>query len=301
MERMSFAESDKSFALENQKRLGINLFTDVNERLVPILRIEVNANTAFKMEDALDANARQVPYIPDSDKSLYVKPPLGASYVTSTIAKKFSTTEQVYFEDLNVGNVIYDPQLSWHGGTGGRDLMSSNGMIALRGRSTDGVKQRPSYNEVPAIAKDSLAGNYNPIANVKLPISISSYPESIGRELANNPICGVKYVDQSFQSSVINSSIRDIILDVGTLRSGVEIIIVVHNPSPLHKSRFHEHDRALWVYEPITFMPAEDTALAFTILTYPSNENVNLVNGPITFMGVSIDPSMHIGFQARKV
>lgn len=294
-------EIDRSYDTEAAKRKGINLLIKTLEAFIPVLRIEANANTAFNLIEAQQTLAKGLPYIPDSDKSIYIKPPLGSTYITSALVERFETQQTVHLKPLNPANVLYDPQFTWHGGTGGRNLKDSNGLIALRGRSRNNIKQRATSNQAPAIAKDSLAGNYYPIFNVKLPGSLTSYPNPITATSLNDPIKAQPYIEEAFEMSTINARLRDIVFDEAELRRGAELLIMVHNPSPLHKSRMHKLDRLEWIYEPITFVPDEKTALGFTILFFRSASTRYGLGDPITFMGISIDPNQNIGFEAQKI
>jgi hypothetical protein len=286
----------------NPSHEGSTLYVKQGDRYFPALRIEVRANTAFDLKEAQEYNAKKKPYIPDSDKSVFVKTPSGAIYETNVEAKKFSHGHGGVTVDGNGTNKIFQPYLSWHGGQGGKDLKTSKGIVSLRGLNNRGKKTRHDFNSSEAIAKDSFAGNYNPIACVTFPRTTNSFPIAVGRADLNNPVSCIPYVDSKFASSNMLEERNDIIIDHSTISSkGLSILVFVHNPSPVHKSRFSEMDRSKWLYEPVTFTPFKDSALACSVMFIETNVEAILDDAPIIFTGYSLSGQDDIAFAAFKI
>ncbi|HEY4964324.1 MAG TPA: hypothetical protein VIH90_06550 [Candidatus Saccharimonadales bacterium] len=287
----------------NPSHQGSTLYIKQGDKYFPALRIEVRGNTAFKLEEAQAYNAQSKPYIPDSDKSVFIKPPiLGGLYETNVEAKKFSRLQGRVTVDGNGGTKIFQPYLSWHGGQGGKDLKPSKGEISLRGLNHKGDKTRHTFNSSEAIAKDSFAGNYNPIACVTFPRTTNSFPASVALSDLYRAVDGVPYDDTKFTVSNMLEERHDIVVDYSSIAdAGMSVIVCVHNPSPLHRSRFGDSERSKWMYEPITYTLFNDIALACSLIFVRTNVEVVLDDAPIIFTGYSLSGQDDIAFAAFKV
>lgn len=287
----------------NPSHQGSMLYIKQGVKYFPALRIEVRGNTAFKLEEAKEYNAQNKPYIPDSEKSVYIKPPfVGGLYETNVEAKKFSRSQGHVMVDGNGATKIFQPYLSWHGGQGGKDLRPSKGEISLRGLNHKGDKTRHTFNSSEAIAKDSFAGNYNPIASVTFPRTTNSFPASVTRSDLYKPVDCVPYDDTKFSASTMLEERHDIVVDYPSIADkGMSILICVHNPSPVHKSRFDDSDRSKWIYEPITYTLFNDIALACSLIFVKTNVEVVLDDAPIIFTGYSLSGQDDIAFAAFKI
>lgn len=286
----------------NASHQGSTLYIKRGTRYFPALRIEVRGNTAFNLEEAQDYSAHNKPYIPDSDKSVFIKPPIGALYETNVEAKKFSRSEGRITIDDNDTVKIFQPYLSWHGGQGGKDLKPSKGEISLRGLNQEGDKTRHAFNRSEAIAKDSFAGNYNPIACVSFPRTISSFPASVARTELYKPVDGILYDDSRFDASNMLEERCDIVVDYSSIaNTGMSVVVCVHNPSPVHRSRFEDIERSKWLYEPVTYTLFNDVALACSLFFVKTDVEVVLDDAPIIFIGYSVSGGDDIAFAAFKV
>jgi len=287
---------------KNPSYEGSTLYIKRNHQYFPALRIEVRGNTAFKLQEAQEYNAQNKPYIPDSDKSVYVKPPVGALYETNTEAKKFSRIEGGVTVDGNGATKIFQPYLSWHGGQGGKDLKASRGVISLRGLNHQGDKTRHAFNSTVAIAKDSFAGNYNPIACVSFARTTNAFPPPVDRSNLHKPLDCVPYDDSKFTSSDMLKERNDLVIDYSSIiATGLSVLVCVHNPSPVHKTRFEDSERAKWAYEPVTFTLFNDVALACSLIFVKTSVEVGQDDAPIFFTGYSISGMSDIAFAAFKI
>jgi hypothetical protein len=287
----------------NPSHQGSTLYIKQGDKYFPALRIEVRGNTAFKLEEAQEYNAQNKPYIPDSDKSVFIKPPvIGGLYETNVEAKKFSRLQGRVKVDGNDATKILQPYLSWHGGQGGKDLKPSRGEISLRGLNHKGDKTRHTFNSSEAIAKDSFAGNYNPIASVTFPRTISSFPTRIAPSDLYKPVSCVPYDDGKFSRSDMLEDRHDIVVDYSSIADiGMSVLICVHNPSPVHRSRFEDAERSKWIYEPVTYTLFNDVALACSLMFVRTNVEVVLNDAPIIFTGHSLSGQDDIAFAAFKI
>lgn len=286
----------------NPSHEGSTLFIKQGKKYFPALRIEVRGNTALNLQEAQAYNAQSKSYIPDSNKSVFIKTPQGALYETNIEAKKFSRGQGRVTVDGNGATKIFQPYLSWHGGIGGRDLKPSKGEINLRGLNQQGDKTRHTFNSSEAIAKDSFAGNYNPIACITFPRTTSSFPASVMASELYKPVECIPYTDSRFKSSSMLEERNDVVAGYSSIANeGLSVLVCVHNPSPVHKSRFDDSDRSKWIYEPVTFTLFNDVALACSLFFVKTNIEVVLSDAPIIFSGYSISGQDDIAFAAFKV
>ena len=94
----------------------------------------------------------------------------------------------------------------------------------------------------------------------------------------------------------------DIVIDYSSIAdTGLSVLVCVHNPSPVHKSRFEDSERSKWVYEPITFTLFNDIALACSLIFVKTSVEVVLDDAPIIFTGFSVSGQNDIAFAAFKV
>jgi hypothetical protein len=281
---------------------GSNIYIKKAGSYYPILRLEISGSNAFKLDEAQKYIALKKPYIPDSEKSVYIKTPTGSLYETNFTAKKFSNiNSKITINNLG-GEKIFQPYLSWHGGIGGKDLKPSVGEISLRGLNFKGQKTRSPFNSSVAIAKDSFAANYNPIATVTFPRTLNAYPKPVKITKLYKPVTCIKYDDKKFNQSRIQTERNDIVIDYYEIaHTGLTAIICVHNPAPVHKSRFTTSERLRWLFEPITYELFHDVPLACSVFFSSTNVDVVISDAPLIFVGYSVYGHDNIAFLAFKV
>lgn len=281
---------------------GSTIFIKQGDSYYPALRIEIRGNTAFNLNEAQTYNLQGKPYIPDSEKSVYIKTPPGSLYTTNLKVHKFNHQGGKVTLDGNSNEKIFNPYISWHGGMGGKDLNSSKGLVSIRGINHDGTKARHIFNSVEAIAKDSFAGNYNPIASVTFPRTINSFPAPVDDSELYQPIHPANYVDSTFSASAMLNERHDLVIDYGALsRKGMSVVFCVHNPSPAHKSRFPNADRSKWIYEPVTYTLFDDVALACSVFFVECDVEIVLDDAPLVFVGYAMAGKENIASTVFKV
>lgn len=279
---------------------GSTLYVENSGQFYAALRIEISSNVAFSMDEYYDFHSKALPYIPNSESSVYLKTPPGAIYETNFAAVRFGANNKVTINHAEkMAEKIYDPYVSWHGGM---NPTNSQGVISLRGYIAGGHRTRYSFNQTQAIAKDSLAGNYNPIAQVILPRIMSSLPPPVTTEWLVSPRQLPKYNDQKFGMSKMMTDRIDLVIDSAAVtKKGMTVVVLVHNPSPLHKSRFAVEQRAKWLIEPVTLFPNHKAPLACSLLFVETDVEMVLDDAPIIFIGCSTQPDQNLAFSAFKI
>lgn len=286
----------------NQNHQGSTLFIKQDELYFPAMRLEIRGKNYFNLEEAKIYNAQKKPYIPNSEQSVYIKPPVGALYETNMEVQKFNRSQGKVNVNDSSTNKIFQPYLSWHGGLGGKNLKTSKGMIRLTGMNHKGDKVRHLFNSSEAIAKDSFAAMYNPIACVSFPRTIGSFPRPLSKTELYKPVTCAMYDDTFFTASSMLEDRNDLVVDYSSIASdGISVLICVHHPSPVYKSRFSDDERSTWVYEPITYTLFDDVPLACSIIFVRTNVEVVLDDAPIMFIGCSLSGQDDVAFPVFKI
>ena len=95
---------------------------------------------------------------------------------------------------------------------------------------------------------------------------------------------------------------HDIVVDYSSIAdAGMSVLICVHNPSPVHGSRFDDGERSKWMYEPITYTLFNDVALACSLIFIRTSVEVVQDDAPIIFTGFSLSGQDDIAFAAFKI
>lgn len=159
-------------------------------------------------------------------------------------------------------------------------------MLAVRGRKNGYKNRRLKANEVQALAKDDFEGNYFVIAEVLIPATITSFPVPMSIAALNNPHKIEELNHTEFTMSHMFDEKIDFIIDrKHVINGGLSLTFLLHNPSPVHKSRFSEEDFSKWLLEPVSLTPSNDVALGCSIVFRKSSQELALDDAPLFFMG----------------
>lgn len=289
----------------NPNYKGFSIITGTSNGLIyEILRVEISVSTGFSMDEFHKFNSEGLPYIPNTEKSVFIKTPRCGIFISDKVAQKFKAEGSVTIvkRDTTDGE-IYNPYLSWHGGM---EATESKGTISLRGApiyKKEGVRKRKDSrqeeNVVSSVSKDSFAANYNPIANVIVPRSFASLPVYDNQTLSVETIRAERFTPETPIINEINYGLEDIYIDRNLLSgSGLSIVFAVHNQMPVNINKFSEYETRKWLLAPITFSPNDNVPLACTAFFHKVNSEVVIDGGPLIFIGISTEPNQNIAFSA---